>query len=182
MDEETKSENVKPNIKSQEIDQVEENHLLREVFDLSCESCNRTKFQTLGKLRAHMRKVHAISKLSLQCCSRTFLQKRDMVDHALTHINPEKLRCPLCSKQTTNRDNYRHHLQQHKNADKYPCENCGKRFNTPWSLKTHLEVHLSAEEKQKLKTHMCKVCGSAHASESKLTHHIRVTHERIYSK
>lgn len=128
-----------------------------------------------------MRKVHSTAKLTLTCCNQNFFVRRDMVDHAITHLDPDKLKCPLCGKRMRNRDNYRHHLTQHKNLGKFSCENCGKKFSSTWSLRAHLETHLSTEEKQKMKTHLCTKCGSGHATESKLLQHVRVTHERIYA-
>ncbi|XP_063702483.1 uncharacterized protein LOC134832401 [Culicoides brevitarsis] len=163
--------------------QSQEDQIIKEFYGLRCQQCTEMpSFDTLNKLRDHNRAAHSLKVTTIECCSKIFKKRGQLLDHAKSHINPEELTCLECNKICANRYRLKLHAAQHQNSQKsFACPTCEKRFLTSCNLKAHEKTHLSSEEKAAMKTHVCQTCQSAFMSKSLLAHHIRQIHEKRYT-
>lgn len=158
----------------------EENRAIREVFDLSCKMCPKLHFETWSELRGHTKDIHGMEKFSIRCCNRSFRKRCRIVDHALGHTNPMRLKCSICMRVCSDRNTLRAHWKTHE-GERFFCDLCSRGFNTKGSVKAHMQTHVSTETKQELlntTNFTCDTCGKGFALKSFLDRHTSRAHNK----
>lgn len=145
-----------------------------------CSVCHE-KFEYLGSLSTHRRKVHN-EKEPLACdwtdCDKKFktiigLNKHRREFHL--HMKAE-IACewPDCTAVFSNRTSMSHHMRIHTNERPYQCtwQDCGKWFRLKETLKRHIKLH------QGYKPHPCPFdnCDRAFVTKRNMKMHIEKIH------
>jgi len=145
-----------------------------------CSICNE-KFEYLGALSTHRRKVHN-EKEPLLCdwldCGKKFKTIIGLNKHRREfHLNMKaEIACewPECTAVFSNRTAMTHHLRIHTNERPYQCDwqDCGKWFRLKETLKRHVKLH------QGYKPHPCPFdkCDRAFGTKRNMKLHVEKVH------
>ncbi|XP_044727365.1 gastrula zinc finger protein XlCGF7.1-like [Chrysoperla carnea] len=143
--------------------------------NLTCNTCKKV-LVNIYELKRHKFRTH-----SLHCkyCDKPFKDKCSLKNHIKEeHLRIEKyVTCHICGKSITKK-NIHHHLATHGEREKITCDKCSKTFINDLTFKAHMkEIH-----GERIRKHLCNICGHASRSAADLRKHIR-THsdERPYS-
>ncbi|XP_039259642.2 zinc finger and BTB domain-containing protein 41-like [Styela clava] len=100
-------------------------------------------------LYQHKRKVHRTNKLFCGVCDAVYLTASSLNRHMVTHTGDKSL---------------------------YQCELCLKEFGTTFNLKRHRKTHIAKTEEEKIRTHVCDICGGKYISKDTLRTHTQTVH------
>lgn len=119
-------------------------------FDCSKNNCNKS-YQTVKKLRVHVKYVHASEKLrTCQVCAETFASVTSMKIHTKVYHSKNKnikivtktFQCDLCSFENQKFSRIRYHMKIHRsNRERlFACDSCDFKFLNKWSLVGHFQA------------------------------------------
>lgn len=145
-----------------------------------CSLCGE-KFEYLGSLSSHRRKVH--NELEPLVCDYADCEKKFKTIIGLNkhkrefHMNMKpEIMCewPECNSVFSNRTSMNHHMRIHTNERPYQCiwQDCGKWFRLKETLKRHVKLH------QGYKPHPCPFdnCDRAFVTKRNMKMHIEKIH------
>eukprot|EP00092_Neocalanus_flemingeri_P006302 GFUD01006779.1.p1 GENE.GFUD01006779.1~~GFUD01006779.1.p1 ORF type:complete len:851 (+),score=149.67 GFUD01006779.1:1228-3780(+) len=118
-----------------------------------------------------------VPRFKCPVCDRRVNKVQNLKDHIKRHLGPESRtkECELCDKKFCPADIYKHMKMVHGKHDaKYQCNICKKSFPVMHKLKHHQEIHTDKEEW----TYNCEECPAVFPSESRLSQHLKSTHQQ----
>lgn len=108
-----------------------------------CLICHR-RFSTAELLKQHAR-IHSLDgdkPHSCHLCSKSFLRKRELDRHIVTHTGMKPFRCTHCDKRFGRKDKLVRHMRIHEQAPRpHQCRICGISFPRKESLTAHVQTH-----------------------------------------
>ena len=104
-------------------------------------------------------------------CMRTFVSKRNVQRHMLSHTGEKPWMCEFCFKRFRQKPHLEHHVNIHKGVKNAVCNICGKAFNHRSNLVTHMATHSN------VRPYSCEICGESF----KLKHTLQ-KHALVHSK
>ncbi|XP_005106982.1 uncharacterized protein LOC101859265 [Aplysia californica] len=121
------------------------------------------------KLRSHQLRMHLSSPTKCDICSKVFPNKRYMLRHRASHVEPQHC-CDVCGKMYKIRKAMLEHRRTHDSAYKKPkfkCDQCPKTFCNRYILECHVrDIHLGQK-----KSYLCSVCGKSFTTKHSLKEH-----------
>ena len=118
-----------------------------------------------------------VPRFKCPVCDRRVNKVQNLKDHIKRHLGPESRtkECEICNKKFCPADIYKHMKMVHGKQDaKYQCNICKKSFPVMHKLKHHQEIHTNKEEW----TFNCQECPAVFPSESRLSQHLKSTHQQ----
>ncbi len=149
-----------------------------------CSQCPDS-FEVETELRDHLREIHGRMDISqdrqtCQSCGRTFVFKRQLELHLLSHQNYEKLyKCTLCDARYVHQLSLEaHYAKKHPDGKKvtFDCLECGKGFKAKGKLSRHMaSVHATG------RTVTCTEpgCSKAFKTHGDMKDHIKRMHRVV---
>lgn len=121
--------------------------------ELKTESPNNINYCTIcetetSSLKRHVNKMHMeVKNFFCDSCDFSSFFKQDLQNHMKSHLTKRKY---------------------FKESNEFYCENCGLKFNK----KFHLNAHVKAKHTEKVRNHVCGVCGKGFYSSENLKKHV----------
>ena len=145
-----------------------ERHLNIHTRPYKCSFCNR-KFAHEYLQEMHERSHKGTLPQCTLCGGRYVCLQKHMENQHDDTVDTVKHVCSLCKKEYKKKKNLKEHMMSHSGERPYSCQDCGKRFRTGRDLRTHcMGVHV----KEKVKNHVCNVCGKGFAVSNYLRIHM----------
>uniref|UniRef100_A0A8D8ZMY0 Zinc finger protein 710 n=1 Tax=Cacopsylla melanoneura TaxID=428564 RepID=A0A8D8ZMY0_9HEMI len=140
-------------------------------FLQKCPLCEKM-YQSLFRMKQHLRKVHGGQLFDCDCCNETFIDKELYENHMKSH--DDGIDCKFCGGKFT-KDNIREHLVFHIQADQRGRISAGC-FN---KKQTSLLTHFLTKHNFKLQ---CHLCDDTFCPRSNMLRHYSTKHndEKIY--
>ncbi|XP_066921262.1 uncharacterized protein [Clytia hemisphaerica] len=108
------------------------------------------------------------SKFHCDICLKTFVSKRNVQRHMLSHTGEKPWMCEYCFKRFRQKPHLEQHVNIHKGIKNAICTICGKAFNHRSNLVTHMATHSNA------RPHACDLCGETFKLKHTLAKHMMV--------
>lgn len=109
-----------------------------------CGICKR-RVATPASLEVHMRRHMTTDQApdSYVCttCAETFLSKRDLKSHVITHGRIKPHICPVCQRAFETRRVQVQHILTHMDIQLYTCDVCGIKYSRRATLLRHRKTH-----------------------------------------
>lgn len=108
------------------------------------------------------------SKFHCDICLKSFVSKRNVQRHMLSHTGEKPWMCEFCFKRFRQKPHLEQHVNIHKGIKNAVCSVCGKAFNHRSNLVTHMATHSN------VRPHTCEVCGENFKLKHTLAKHMMV--------
>ncbi|CAH4033297.1 unnamed protein product [Pieris brassicae] len=143
---------------------------------LSCGHCD-SKFLSVHKLRAHMKRVHLGLKydknIVCEVCGKHCTSLATLKYHQRQHNGERPFPCVICGARFTCKENLRIHTRTHSGERPYSCVVCDKKFTQKPALNRHYRVHNGS------KPYECQYCSKRFNQSSSLKSHVNTIHLKI---
>ncbi|CAH2251360.1 jg5997 [Pararge aegeria aegeria] len=130
-------------------------YLKVDITNLRCRVCS-TPCDTLENMAAHIRDVHGVSQINMDCEIRMHPYR----------LFSEKWVCALCDKNFATLTQLCRHTTSH--YQKFGCDVCGRKYLTSEALKYHTRCSHSG-------THMCRKCWTDFPTLELKREHVRIS-------
>ncbi|XP_071076530.1 zinc finger X-chromosomal protein-like isoform X2 [Desmodus rotundus] len=138
-----------------------------------CQYCEYRSADS-SNLKTHTKTKHS-KEIPFKCdiCLLTFLDTKEVQQHALIHQESKSHQCVHCDHKSSNSsDLKRHIISVHTKDYPHKCDMCDKGFHRPSELKKHVAAHKGK------KMHHCRHCDFKIADPFVLSRHILSVHTK----
>ncbi|XP_021433792.2 zinc finger protein 250 [Oncorhynchus mykiss] len=133
-----------------------------------CHFCNKC-YNSICKLKAHVRLCHGGKTCTCPVCGKTFKYKKDLSRHMRIHTGEKSFHCGDCGKSFSQKGDLNKHIRTHTGEKPFSCRDCGKSFSLKENLTKHTLTHTGE------KYFSCGDCGKSFSQKGDLSRHI-LTH------
>jgi hypothetical protein len=150
--------------------QILNQHLLMHVIGFKCKKCNKGLFDSMGKLKAHIRK-HQTNQKKCDNCNKIYCSQPRLDNHVIRdHKKELNFQCDLCDKKfASNFAVGEHKKVVHVDKMSFVCDECGSGFKLAYVMKRHIQT-----SHEKLRPFLCtwNSCGNKFASKGEIRLHL----------
>jgi len=132
-----------------------------------CDICLKS-FVSKRNVQRHMLSHTGEKPWMCEFCFKRFRQKPHLEQHVNIHKGIKNSICSVCNKAFNHRSNLVTHMATHSNVRPHSCEICGENFKLKHTLAKHMMVHTKQDID---KRHQCKVCKRSFRDKSYLAEH-----------
>ncbi|XP_013177874.1 PREDICTED: zinc finger protein 25-like [Papilio xuthus] len=147
------------------------NHLAThdEKKKFSCNQCTKSFIQK-SNLVLHMKQHSGIKDHICEICGAGFYTQKSLIRHNLIHKGERPFSCHLCTKKFIARCDLNRHLRIHAGYKPYKCSECSMSFNAKHQLQNHERMHTGE------RPYTCEVCNVAFSYKVNLNNHVQKAH------